>query len=151
MNKKSWQAGFQFTWGYSAYWKWSCRIIATNSGCISSLSLCFHISPLACTSHDIWGDNDAYVSANVKGYFISWIDLKFPSQGKSNLPAIGGGSGSLVLCKTIVPDSTVTNPQSTETMLLALWPAQSWNTNWKHINIKEKESLQRKKSTIKVP
>lgn len=37
-----------------------------------------------------------------------------------NLPETGGVSGSLVLCKTTVPESTVTNPHSAETMLLAL-------------------------------
>lgn len=44
------------------------------------------------------------------------------------LPAEGSFSGSLVLCKTIVPESTVINPQRTDTMLLALWPDQSYST-----------------------
>lgn len=44
------------------------------------------------------------------------------------LPTDGSFSGSLVLCKTIVPESTVMNPQRTETMLLALWPDQSWSS-----------------------
>lgn len=33
-----------------------------------------------------------------------------------------GGSGSLVLCNTAVPDNTVMKPQSSDAMLLALWP-----------------------------
>lgn len=37
----------------------------------------------------------------------------------------GGGTGSLVLCKTATPKSTVPNPQSTEIMSLALCPDQS--------------------------
>lgn len=41
--------------------------------------------------------------------------------------ALGGGSRYLVLWRTIVPKSIVKKPQSTETMLLALWPDQSLN------------------------
>lgn len=48
------------------------------------------------------------------------------SDGLESIPETGCGSGSLVLCKTIVPESTVVKPQSTETMLLALWPDQSY-------------------------
>ena len=38
----------------------------------------------------------------------------------------GGGTGSLVLCKTATPKSTVPNPQRTEIMSLAFWPDQSF-------------------------
>lgn len=38
------------------------------------------------------------------------------------LPVIKGGSGSLVLCNTVVPDNTVINPQSSDVILLALCP-----------------------------
>lgn len=39
-----------------------------------------------------------------------------------HIPEAVGGSGSLVLCNTAVPDNTVMNPQSSDAMLLTLWP-----------------------------
>lgn len=54
------------------------------------------------------------------------------------LPIEEAGSGSLVLCNTIVPERTVMNPQSTDAILLALWPDQSYKAKETLINNKKK-------------
>ena len=40
----------------------------------------------------------------------------------SHLPVETGGSGSLVLCNTVVPDKTVIKPHNSDAILLILWP-----------------------------
>lgn len=55
---------------------------------------------------------------NESSNFISFFYVK--NGGYYVLPLVSCFSGSLVLCKTTVPESTVINPQRTETMLLAL-------------------------------
>lgn len=42
------------------------------------------------------------------------------------VPAEEGGSGSLVECNTVVPESTVIIPQISDAILLALCPDQSY-------------------------
>jgi len=38
----------------------------------------------------------------------------------NDLPVLTGGSGSLVLCNTVVPDKTVMKPHSSDAILLTL-------------------------------
>lgn len=72
---------FKFLFG--PYLKWSCLIIATNSECKPS-SFCFHISPLACTNHDIWGESCAYISAGNK-----WRNLNYSTTCQKQLNSGG--------------------------------------------------------------
>lgn len=44
----------------------------------------------------------------------------------SSIPATGGASFSLVECNMIVPESTVMNPHTSDAMLLAFCPDQSY-------------------------
>lgn len=52
--------------------------------------------------------------------YIFTTDIKGLPNCMRHVPVIKGGSGSLVLCNTAVPDNTVINPQSSDAMLLAL-------------------------------
>lgn len=88
-----------------------------------SSSFCFQDSPLL-RYHDILGDSGVYRSAFHDEHQCSLLNISSSSERLNmylyGLPVIGGGSGSLVLCRIAVPDNTVMNPHSSDAMLLTL-------------------------------
>lgn len=56
---------------------------------------------------------------SIRIVYVLFIYLKIKRSVSMCQEPEGGGGGSLVLCKTATPKSTVPNPQSTEIMSLA--------------------------------
>jgi len=50
----------------------------------------------------------------------SYINKGLLKKVGDSLPVMTGGSGSLVLCNTVVPDNTVMKPHSSDAILLTL-------------------------------